>query len=204
MQFFYGTGNQAKLQHMRGMLASLPIEIVGIHSALDTIPEINESGNDPLENAVIKATSYFNVLHAPVFSCDSGLFIEGLEDSLQPGVHVRNINGKHLTDDEMLEYYSDIAKNLGGTCRARYRNAICLVLDDCHIYEHVGDDISGEPFIISSVPHSKRREGFPLDSLSIHIDSMKYYFDLKQQRLSSASSGFLHFFQKVLCDLNYL
>jgi len=38
--------------------------------------------------------------------------------------------------------------------------------------------IAGEKFIISSKPHCKRHDGFPLDSLSIDIKSEKYYMDI--------------------------
>lgn len=201
MGFVYGTKNEAKLQAMRQILLPLPIEVIGINSVLQTIPQVDESGSNPLENAVLKAAAYYNILKMPVFSCDSGLFIEGLTAAQQPGVHVRTVNGKHLTDDEMLIHYSSIAKQQGGTCRARYKNAICLIYDDCHTFQHMGDDISGEPFLISNIPHPNRREGFPLDSLSVHIASGKYYFDLKEEVASGTSGGFQNFFLGVLRNL---
>ena len=55
-----------------------------------------------IENARIKALAYYAALKRPVFTCDSGLYIDGLADSEQPGVHVRMVNGKRLTDDEMV------------------------------------------------------------------------------------------------------
>ena len=58
----YGTGNQAKLQMMQDILAPLPIEIIGLTSVLSNIPDVDESGNDPLENAVLKATAYYKIL----------------------------------------------------------------------------------------------------------------------------------------------
>lgn len=201
MHLIYGTGNQAKLQSMQEMLSSLPLEIVGIKSVLDEIPEVNESGNNPLENAELKATEYYKMLKVPVFSCDSGLFIQELEDALQPGVHVRNVNGKYLTDDEMIEHYSALAQRCGGACHAVYRNAICFIYDEHHTYQYMGEDISGESFLISSIPHPQRRKGFPLDSLAIHINSGKYYFDLKEKRSSSTEPGFQKFFSRVLEDL---
>ena len=49
MRLIYGTGNPAKLLHMREMLSPLPLEIVGVTSVADRLPDIDESGNDPLE-----------------------------------------------------------------------------------------------------------------------------------------------------------
>lgn len=202
MRFIYGTGNEAKIQMMKEMLSPLQIEIVGIKSLINEIPEIDESGNNPLENAIIKAKTYYDILQAPVFSCDSGLFIDELDETHQPGVHVRNINGKCLSDDEMIEYYSSIAKKCGSSCHAIYRNAICLVYDNKHIFKHIGDDISGEKFIITSTPHKKRINGFPLDSLSVHIDSGKYYFDLDKKTSSNIATGFQNIFSKIIDELD--
>ena len=181
MQIIYGTGNMAKVKHMQSMLQNTGIDIIGIKEVLSEVPHVDESGNDPLENAYIKACTYYEILRRPVFSCDSGLYIEGLEDRRQPGVHVRNINGKTLTDEEMIEHYSGLARQLGGSCIAQYRNAICLITGSGRIIKYMGEDIFGERFIITTAPHKNRNEGYPLDSLSIDMDSGKYYYDLEQK-----------------------
>mgnify|MGYP000896503648 CR=1 FL=1 len=202
MQLVYGTGNVGKLRFMQQILSPLPIEILGLAPFAGRLPAIDEAGNDPLENARIKAAAYYEALGQPVFSCDSGLYLEGLPDELQPGVHVREVGGRRLSDDEMIEHYIHLAKRCGGTCRAAYRNAISLVFDRQHVYSYMGDDISGETFLLSSVPHPERRDGFPLDSLSIHIDSGQYYFDLGPQRVSTTAAGFLAFFRRALPDIS--
>ena len=210
MQILFGTTNKAKLDFIRDCLTCFDsLEIIGLR-ALDldlTKVKIDENGKDPLENAGIKANTYYDLLQSnnidiPVFSCDSGLFIAGLPDNLQPGTHVRNVNDKYLSDDEMLDYYANIAKNMGGQMTAQYRNAICLVMTkdgEKKIYEHIGDDIDGNTFIISQTPHIKRTPGFPIDSLSIEINSGKYYFDLGTDFVSEADiyTGYKHFFAKV-------
>ena len=198
MQLVYGTGSPGKLRFMQQILFPLPLEIIGTEPFAGRLPAIDESGNDPLENARIKATAYYEALGLPVFSCDSGLYLEGLPDERQPGVHVRAVGGKRLSDDEMIEHYIHLAKSCGGSCRAAYRNAICLVYDRQHVHSYMGDDISGETFLLSATPHPERRDGFPLDSLSIHIDTGKYYFDLGQQRVSTTAAGFLAFFRRTL------
>ncbi len=179
IRLLYGTSNPAKLQHMKEILDGLNIEIQGLNDSgnLDIAP-IDETGNSPLENAKLKAISYYNALKKPVFSCDSGLYIEGLEKEKQPGVHVRRINGKKLNDNEMIDYYTNLAKELGGIAKAKYKNAICLVIDEENIFEYNGEDIASEEFIITSKPHSKRINGFPLDSISIKIETGQYYMDI--------------------------
>ena len=53
---------------------------------------INENGKTPLENAEIKAKAYYEAFQMPVFSCDSGLYFDELQEEEQPGLHVRRIN----------------------------------------------------------------------------------------------------------------
>ncbi len=178
IKLLYGTSNPAKLQHMKEMLEGLDIEIISLNDIDNqgTIP-ISEAGNNPLENARIKAIAYYKALRTPVFSCDSGLYIEGLESERQPGVNVRRVNGKKLNDNEMIEYYGNIASELGGSVKAKYKNAICLVFDEENIFEFDGEDLS-EEFIIASKAHPKRIKGFPLDSLSVKIETGQYYLDI--------------------------
>ncbi|MDL2287041.1 methyltransferase domain-containing protein [Eubacteriales bacterium OttesenSCG-928-G02] len=199
--FIYGTGNPAKLQSMRDCLASLKINIIGLKEIGIDIPNVEENGNTPLENARIKALDYYKAIKRPVFACDSGLYIDGLSDDEQPGVHVRMRNGKRLNDDEMIEHYAAIANRLGGKAVARYKNAICFVVSESEIYEHFGDDISGDTFCFVDKPHPKRIEGFPLDCLSVHIESGEYYYWHRPGGdVGMMNKGFQEFFGKVLAQ----
>ena len=202
MKLLYGTSNQGKLQHMKEMLSGLDIEIYGLDEVSETIDFIDESGNNPLENARIKAMTYYKAMKVPVFSCDSGLYIDGLDNDEQPGVHIRRINGKVLNDEEMIEYYSNLALRFGGEVRAKYKNAICLVVDETNVYEYDGDDISSETFIITAKAHPRRINGFPLDSLSLDINTGKYYFDIedyeRNENENNLARGFRDFFMRVI------
>jgi 8-oxo-dGTP diphosphatase len=116
VKLLYGTGNPAKLSTMKKRLEQLGIELIGLNDLRaegKSIPEVAEDGNTPLENAKLKATAYYEAFHVPVFSCDSGLYFDNVPDEVQPGVHVRNINGKCLSDDEMIDYYSGLVKKYG-------------------------------------------------------------------------------------------
>jgi 8-oxo-dGTP diphosphatase len=215
-QILFGTTNKAKLDYMRRNLACFEnMEIIGLRDIDVDLSnaKIDENGRNPLENARIKAAVYYDLLQAaniniPVFSCDSGLYIEGLADeNLQPGTHVRNVNGKHLSDSEMIEYYSNLAKSMGGQMTAQYKNAICLAVNENgekKIYEHMGEDIASEKFIITQTPHTKITAGFPLDSLSIEIKSGKYFYDLKTEDefVRVFFNGYAAFFARVF-NLDY-
>lgn len=200
MKILYGTTNKAKLQAMRTALESFDIELIGLADIDSELPSINENGKTPLENAEIKARAYYEAFQIPVFSCDSGLYFDELQEDEQPGLHVRRISGKELTDDEMREYYASLAAMHGGRITGRYRNAIYFIQDENHHYSCMDMSIATEPFILVSKPHSRQRvEGFPLDSLSIDIATGKYYYDLDEKEVStSVEDGLRKFFEGIL------
>ncbi len=168
MKLLYGTKNPAKLEVMRKRLRELDIEVIGfcspeIKKLCEIIPDVPEEGNTPLENARQKAQTYYEIFKIPVFSCDSGLYIKELPDSLQPGIHVRTING-------------------------------------VYVFESMADSLASEPFLITTKPHTIRKKGFPLDSLSLEIEPGMYYYDKDPNKLNeiAVENGFLEFFKKCL------
>ncbi|MBO5523902.1 MAG: hypothetical protein J5986_09555 [Roseburia sp.] len=201
MKLLYATGNPAKLSAMQSHLKDQGIELTGLKDIKMQIPEIEEDGKTPLENARKKASGYYEAFHIPLFSCDSGLYIDELPEDLQPGVHVRNVGGKCLSDEEMLAYYAGLAEKYGDLT-ARYRNAICLVLDENHICAAMEENMASEPFLITSKPHKDgiRKKGFPLDCLSLDRKTGMYYYDRPQEELEqiAVEDGFLEFFKKHL------
>lgn len=203
MKLLFGTGNQAKLSVMRSRLETIGIELIGLNDLRaegKSIPEVLENGNTPLENAKLKALAYYEAFHMPVFSCDSGLYFDNVPDEVQPGVHVRNVNGKYLSDEEMQEYYCGLARQYGNLV-ARYHNAICFIMDENHIYEAMDPSLYSEKFILTDKPHSAiRKKGFPLDSMSVDMKTNKYYYDLEEGELEqfAVEDGVLQFFKRVL------
>ena len=201
MKLIYGTTNKAKIEFMKRRVEHLGIKILSLNDVGAPKMHIEENGNSPLDNAKIKALAYYDALKMPVFSCDSGLYIDGLDDERQPGINVRG-QGDYMDDDETIRYYSTLAAELGGSMTARYQNAICLVLNETQVYEYMGDDIASERFLLVSKPHEERVKvkGFPLDCLSVHIESGKYYYDIDgySDKYLNVHDGFAAFFKKVL------
>ncbi len=178
MRLLFATTNPGKLEYMKRRLARLPIELDSL-IGLDGLPVPKEEGSDPLENARAKALCYYEHLRRPLFSCDSGLYLEGLPEELQPGVHVRRVNGYVLSDEEMTAYYAGLARRFG-PIRARYLNAVCLILADGKVISSMDEKLGEEPFLLVDKPHARRQAGFPLDRLSVDIRSGKYYYDLEE------------------------
>ncbi|MCH4890952.1 hypothetical protein EZV73_25460 [Acidaminobacter sp. JC074] len=197
MKFVYGTKNTSKIAHMKHILKDMHIEIEGLDENVD---EPVEDGKDTLSNARIKAMHYYKQVKRPVFSADSGLYFEDVEDCDQPGKFIRRVDGKSLTDEEMIDHYSKLSRKYGGKLKAYYHNSICLVLDEDHIIEYDGSDLNSEVFYIVEKPHKTRKPGFPLDALSVEISSGSYYDDLTDYIFdnSTLDKGFQDFFKRVL------
>lgn len=203
MKLLYGTRNPAKLKTMRNRLAGLPVEIIGLSeieekTGISILPPAEE-GDTPLENARQKARAYYEAYKIPVFSCDSGLYCEELPDDLQPGVHVRTVRGIYLSDEEMQQYYAGLARQYG-QLTARYHNAICLIMDDVNTYERMDESLVSEAFILTDRIHPIKKKGFPLDSLSVHIPTGKYFYDLEEGEADKVAvkDGILQFFKEIL------
>lgn len=200
VRVLYGTRNTAKLSEMRERLKSLPIVLTGLADLKQDVPDIAETGSTPLENARQKAEFYYRTFHMPVFSCDSGLYFDRVPEDIQPGVYVRRVHGKNLTDEEMIAYYSGLARKYGNL-KARYKNAVCFVLDDTHRYEAMTPSMESREFLLTDRPHPVREQGFPLDSLSVDAASGLYFQDLGQDAWEKETDGMLEFFQEVFGKL---
>lgn len=198
MKLLYGTTNKAKLDLMRRAVDPLGLEIIGLNDLGSIIPEVWENGITPLENAEIKARAYFDAFQMPVFSCDSGLYFDGIAQDEQPGIYVRRVAGKELNDAEMTAHYANLSAKHGGSLVGRYRNAIYFILNENEHFSTMDISIATEPFILSSVPHERAVEGFPLDRLSRDIKSGKYYYDMDSPTLTTdTEEGLRRFFAGV-------
>ncbi len=221
----YGTTNEGKLLAMKRMLSPLGITLKGLKDMKESIPKVAETGSSPLENARIKAKAYYKIFQIPVFSCDTGLYLEGVPKELQPGIYVRRYPclqkeqfdkykflksfwkeqrqhyNSEMTDKEMTEYYSKLALEFG-ELRAQYQNAICFYKSEQEIYESEDSRLSGKPFLLTSKPHPNCQSGFPLDRISIQISSRKYYYDLPESAQDEVAleEGFQEFFIKYFSD----
>lgn len=209
MEIIYGTGNQAKIVYMKRALRGLPLHITGLAQAAAarkiTLPDVEETGTTPLENARLKGECYFKLFGSPVFSCDSGLYLwnqetgKALPREEQPGVCVRGREERRLSDEELLDHYIGLVRKYG-LIRARYKNAICLIWNEEIREESMDEELWGEDFLLTDIPHPRRVTGFPLDSISIDKKSRKYFYDMEENRQDDLVSqvGFSRFFQCFL------
>lgn len=176
MQVLIGTTNPSKAKYFEALLEGTGAQCVTLRD-LNITQEPQETGSTPLENARIKAEFYSRYAEA-VICADSGLYFDGLPfgEPRQPGLHIRTPQGrKRLNDDEMIEYYAQLVHSLGGKLRAYYMDAMALSIRGVlHDFEATREEALAWAFDMVDVPCVWRREGWPLDSLS--LEEGGYYF----------------------------
>jgi len=205
MKLIYGTNNKSKIESMNRIVKDLKIEVNGLRDLKMKLNEPTEDGSNPLENAIKKSRGYYQQIGIPVFSCDSGLYFENVEDSDQPGTEIKRIHGQELEGKEFIDYYSKLAKKYGGKLTAYYKNSISLVLSDDLIYNYDGSDLDSERFYIVDKPHKEYKEGYPLDSLSVDIVTNQYFYDIEGEELIDPMiDGFRGFFERVLKEIDII
>jgi len=78
VKLIYGTTNKSKIRFMKKRIEPLGIEILSLADVDAPKFNIQENGNNPLENAKIKALAYYDTLKMPLFSADSGLYSQSV------------------------------------------------------------------------------------------------------------------------------
>lgn len=179
MKVLLGTTNPSKVKRFAEFLDGCDVEFYTLKD-LEITDEPEEMGSTPEENAIIKAKfygQYFDV----VICNDSGLYFDELplDDPRQPGLNIRTPQGsKRLDDEEMITYYSDLVRSLGGKVLAYYLDGIA-VYNHGKVYSFMDKEgnVRIDAFYMVDVPSNKRHEGWPLDSLSMNRNTMTYFVD---------------------------
>ena len=178
----FATGNESKAKRFKDGLLRNGIEIITIKD-IDEDIEVSEDGKDAIENALIKARAYAKVLDMPVFAMDDSLYIDNIPDDKQPGLYVRRVNGKRLSDEEMLTYYSNLAHEYGkdGKLTCRWVYGIAVINNGVEsTYTWSKND-----FYIVDKLSDKIDPGYPLNTISINKKLNKYFTDMTKEDYDS-------------------
>lgn len=180
MKLLFATTNPAKVKKYADELNKRNIELLTIKD-LSTKIDVDECGKDAIENAYIKAKAYYDATRITSIGMDNTLFIDELPESKQPGTHVRRINGKELSDDEMIEYYTNLVKEYGGKLTAKWVYGMVIYNGkEAKSYTWNKSD-----FYFIDTPSKKRNPGYPLDSIAIIPEFNKYLVELTEEEKSS-------------------
>ncbi len=196
----FATTNPAKIKKYAKELEKRNIEVITLKD-IDIKLNVDESGKNAIENAYIKAKAYYDVTKITTIGMDNNLFIEELPEEKQPGTHVRRVNGRELTDDEMIEYYTNLVKEYGGKLTAKWVYGM-VIYNGKEVKEYTWNK---SHFYFVDTPCEKRNPGYPLDSISIVPEFNKSWLELteeerKEYRDKSNENGVIEFIVNNILD----
>ena len=166
MEIVLGSKNPAKLRSV-GLL----LEGTGCTLISAGIPcGAEENGADPAENALIKAEYYAESTGMSAVAEDSGLYFLDfpMDDPHQPGLYVRRVGGKELTDEEMVEYYRSVVRDLGGRVLAAWYDGYVISFGKGKSRSILMPEEAARAWAFYLVDEQVEpmHPGFPMDSIS--------------------------------------
>lgn len=178
-KLLFATGNQSKAKRFSKGLLERGIEVLSL-TDLGIQLDIEEDGMDAIENALIKARACYEKEHMPVIGMDDTLYMEGVPSDKQPGLYVRRVNGKTLSDEEMLDYYTQLVKEYGndGKVNCKWVYGLALINEKGEESTYAWDK---DNFYMVDTKSFKMNPGYPLNSISKYKKIDKYFTDVTEE-----------------------
>jgi len=126
---FLGTSNMAKAAFFKSCMDELSVRTVST-ADLGVNLTVDETGNSPEANALIKAKAYYEVSRLPTLAEDSGLFFEATPELHQPGILVkRSLPPESGASDEiLLDYYAKLLSRAASEVAAVWLIGLAITL----------------------------------------------------------------------------
>lgn len=175
-KLLFATTNESKLNRFSEELLENDIELVSLKSFnLDL--NIEENGKNVIENVLLKAKEAYKLTKIPVIGMDDSLLMEGLPESLQPGLFVRRVNGKTLTDEEMLNYYIDLVDTYGqnGRLNCKWVYGLALIDEQGQAFTYTWEK---DNFYMVNEKSEIINPGYPLNSISKYKANDKFFTEI--------------------------
>jgi 8-oxo-dGTP diphosphatase len=179
MKLLYATSNNGKVYNMKRRLKDLPIEIV-TPKDLGIMLEIEEDGKTTVENALKKARAYYEHTQMPTIAGDSAMYIDGLPEEEQPGLHIRRIGGRELSEEEEIAYYSGLIAGLGGSREAWFTTGVALITENGSDSREIEEN---RFMLVSERDTLHQWKGNPLDVIRIDMRCRKYYSEMTDEEI---------------------
>ncbi len=136
LEIVLATANPGKITEIVDIMAGLPVSFV-TRDQMPPWPEIVESGDTYLENALIKARALVEFSGKPAIADDSGIEIDALEGA--PGVRSARFAGSEASDEDNNHRMAELLAGVPAEKRtARYRCVAVLVLPDGTVLDAEG------------------------------------------------------------------
>lgn len=178
-QILFATSNESKSKRFSEGLLKNNIEVLNLKD-LNIKLEDKEDGKTAIENALIKAREGYKKSGMTTIGMDDTLYLENVPEEKQPGLFVRRVNGKTLTDEEMIEHYINLVKQYGNNgrinCKWIYGLAIVNENGEENTYTWSKDD-----FYMVDTKSNIINPGYPLNSISKYKIIDKYFTEVTDE-----------------------
>ena len=178
-EIIFATGNISKGKRFEKGLLENNIKTLTLKDVNIKL-NIEENGQNAIENAKIKASECYKVTNKPSMGMDDTLYLEGVPEDKQPGLFVRRVNGKTLSDDEMIEHYLKLVKDYGknGRLNAKWIYGMVVINDKGEEFEYTWkkDNI----YMVDTVSDIIN-PGYPLNSITKLKMIDKYLTELTEE-----------------------
>lgn len=178
----FATTNESKKKRFYNKLLEKNIEIETLKD-LNINLDIEENGSDAVENALIKARECAKLTGMTTMAMDDTLYLENVPEDMQPGMYVRRVNGKRLSDEEMIEHYISLVQKYGidGKLAARWIYGMAIIKDK----KEYTFTWSKEDFYLTDKKSEIMNPGYPLNKISINKKLNKYFTDMTEEDRAS-------------------
>ena len=133
------------------------------------------------------------------FEAFTELYINDVKNRLKENTWLTK---EHIIRTKILPYFGKLKISEISTKEIITWQNEMLAYRDEKKNDRMEPSMESEKFILTDKPHSTiRKEGFPLDSISLEINTNKYYYDLPEDKLEQVAveDGFLEFFKNIYC-----
>ncbi len=128
-QLAVASRNVHKLREIARICAAWPVTWVTVETDPRPWPDVEETGDTYLQNALLKARAVAAALGLPAVADDSGIEVDALGGA--PGPRSARYAGEDATDEQNLHQLLRALKGVPGSGRtARYRCVAALALPD--------------------------------------------------------------------------
>lgn len=193
MKVLIGTTNPSKVKRFAEMLDGCDIEFLTL-SDLGITDEPTETGENPVENASLKA-KFYGKFFDRVICNDSGLYFDSLplDDERQPGLNIRTPAGRErLGEEEMIDYYSALVRSLGGKVLAYYLDGIAVYnRGEILTFMENSEATRASAFYMIDKPSEKRHPGWPLDSISLNKNTLTYFTETGDNKYDTTEENIM-------------
>ena len=180
-QIVFATGNKSKSQRFSKGLEKKGIEVLSLKD-LGIKLDVEENGHDAISNAIIKAKACYEKTGKPSMGMDDSLYLENVLEEMQPGLYVRRVGGKTLSDEEMLDHYINLVKKYGkdGRLDAKWVYGLAVINEKGDLKTYTWEKNN---FYMVDKKSDIINEGYPLNSISKYKVIDKYFTEVSKEQL---------------------